>query len=264
MCSAVLTMVRPEVAKQLLAPVTRSAVSRYSGRSDDPAPTLIFQETILELATNTFNAGRFRSKSHFNDLVKKFLNLPPVQHEKLVQDLQLEHLFHKLEGEKRFKYVFSFKRDLTDCMKMLRISQRPIFSIISTVDTSLSKLRDLGEEAGVAFPSVAPSRDNSSVPKSLPNLLAVEGLEALLPLPSFSSVMAGVSADMSDFDKSVVKANEIVIQDEAVEYRKDVINHYMALFNTSASMFNAVDDWLAFYCDLYGHVDASFRLYFVS
>ena len=149
-------------------------------------------------------------------------------------------------------------------MKMLRISQRPIFSIISTVDTSLSKLRDLGEEAGIAFPSVAPSRDNSSVPKSLPNILAVEDLEDLLPLPSFSSIMTGVSADISDYDKCVVEANEMVIRDEAMEYRKDVLNHYMALFNTSASQFNAVDDWLAFYCDLYGHVDASFRLSFVS
>ena len=108
-CSTALAMVRPEVAKQWLAPVPvapqPSALSRYSGRSDEKPPTLVFSLSTLELAYNTFTQGRFRGKSHFPDLVKKFLTLPPDQHEKLVPDLKLETFFKKLEGEKRFKKV---------------------------------------------------------------------------------------------------------------------------------------------------------------
>ena len=110
-CSAALAMVRPDIAKQLLAPtqaaVPPSALSRYSGRSDEKAPTLIFSDSTLELAYNTFTQGRFRGKTHFPELVKKFLTLPPDQHEKLILDLKLEPFFKKLEGERRFKHIFS-------------------------------------------------------------------------------------------------------------------------------------------------------------
>ena len=85
----------------------RMEAVRYSGRSDEKAPTLIFSDFTLELAYNTFTQGRFRGKTHFPELVKKFLTLPPDQHEKLILDLKLEPFFKKLEGEKRFKHIFS-------------------------------------------------------------------------------------------------------------------------------------------------------------
>ena len=66
-CSAALTMVRPEVAKQLIAPGSvvapqPSALTRYPGRSDEKPPTLVFSEASLERAFKTFTQGRFRGK----------------------------------------------------------------------------------------------------------------------------------------------------------------------------------------------------------
>ena len=112
-CSAALTMVRPEVAKQLTAPGSvvapqPSALTRYSGRSDEKPPTLLFSGATLELAYKTFTQGRFRGKSHFHDLVKKFLTLPADQHEKLVQDLKLEPFFKKRNSDTNVFLFFVF------------------------------------------------------------------------------------------------------------------------------------------------------------
>ena len=126
-CSAALSMVRPEVAKQLIAPVPVTALTRYSARSDEKPPSLFLPAGIIELAENTFNAGMFRSRSHWNELVQKFLCLPPDQHNRLVKDLQPEQMFRKMESEARFKYIFQFRKDLGDCLKNLRVSQRLAF-----------------------------------------------------------------------------------------------------------------------------------------
>ena len=164
-CSAALAMVRPEVAKELMKPGSTqpSALSRYSGRSDEKPPTLVFSEPTLELAYNTFTQGRFRGKTHFSDLVKKFLTLPVDQHEKLIQDIKLEAFFKKLVSEKRFKHIFSLGRDIGDCLKMLRVSQRPIFHIISVIDGLLASIKHSGECTGLSFIEGA-LRDNHKVP----------------------------------------------------------------------------------------------------
>ena len=38
-----------------------------------------------------------------------------------------------------------------------------------------------------------------------------------------------------------------------------VKKHYLALYMAAADSASKVDDLLAFYCEVYGHVDASFR-----
>ena len=68
-CSAALSMVRPEVAKQLLAPITHTALARYSARSDETPPTLVLPNGIIDLAENIFTAGMFKSRSHWNVLI---------------------------------------------------------------------------------------------------------------------------------------------------------------------------------------------------
>ena len=58
-CSKALGILRPEVAKQMLAPlIVSSVVSRYAGRSDEKTPTMLFSDATLDLAFNTFTQGR--------------------------------------------------------------------------------------------------------------------------------------------------------------------------------------------------------------
>ena len=72
-CNAALSMLMPEVAKEMMTPMPATALARYAARSDEKAPTLILPNGILELAENTFHAGMFRGRSHFNELVQKTL-----------------------------------------------------------------------------------------------------------------------------------------------------------------------------------------------
>ena len=258
-CNAALAMLRPEVVKQLIAPPVSSAVTRYLGRSDVKPPSLVFSASILQLAERTLSAGQFRSRSHFNELVKKFLTLPPNQHDSLGKDLVSEPLFRKYENERRFRHVFTYKRELGEVLRMLRISQRLIFCMVFTLDNHVNAIRGLGLVAGVAFPAAAPDRLNPDVPKVMPNMLAVESIDDVLPMPQLTSALAGVSGELSVQDRAKIEANMAVIQDQVQEYRKEVVKQFMSLFDSTASAANKLDDYLGFYCDLYGHVDASFR-----
>ena len=259
-CSKALELLRPEVAKQMLAPLSvSSVVSRYAGRSDEKTPTMLFSDATLDLAFNTFTQGRFRGKTHFRDLVDKYLTLPPKQHERLVQDLQLEPLFRKLENEKRFKYIFDIRRRMGDCQKNLRLSQRPIFQVISLVDSCLASFREFGAAAGMKFKTEATVRLNPKVPKPLKDSLAFEiDPASLLPLPELPSMLHGVAA-LSTEDADVLVQNEQKVLNVVSGYRDHVVSLVQNLFETFSQKLNDMDDFLAFYCDLYGHVDACFR-----
>ena len=258
-CSAALALVRPEIVKQLIAPPVSNAVKRYLGRSDVKPPSLVFSASILELAERTFFAGRFRSKTHFNDLVKKFISLPPDQHERLGRDLVSEPMFRKYENERRFRHVFTYKRELSEVVRMLRISQRLIFSMVFTLDNHVNAVRGMGLVAGVAFPAAPPDRVNPNVPKVMPDILAVESTAAVFPVPQLTSALAGVSEELSEQDRARIEANMTVIEDEVQEYRTVVVQQFMSLFSATATAANRLDDLMGFYCDLYSHVDASFR-----
>ena len=257
-CSAALSMLRPEVAKQLVAPITHTALARYSARSDEKPPTLVLPNGIVELAENIFTAGMFKSRFHWNELIQKFLTLPPEQHDRLVRDLKPEPMFKTMESEPRFKYIFQYRKELGECLKNLRISQRPIFSMIDTIDSHIPVLRGLGVSAGICFPDVAPVRDNA-VPKKLPDTLASSDISKLFSLPAFSDLFAGVSSDISNDDKAMIEANLAVIMDEMQESNSSARNHYMSLYSAAANVANKVDDLLNFYCDVYSHTDACLR-----
>ena len=241
------------------APAVQSVASRYSGRSDEKPPSMVLTDSTLELALNTFTQGRFRGKNHFRDLVNKYLSLPPMQHEKLVQDLQLEPLFKKIETEKRFKYLFALKRDMGDNHKNLRLCQRPLLQIISIVDSSLSFARESGIAAGLQFKDEALLRINHKVPKPLTNNLALDQPNSsLFPLPEMPSMLEGL-AHISGEDANILKANEKQLFNTVLAYREHVGSLYMHLFNVLTQNLGDIEDYLAFYCDLYSHVDAGIR-----
>ena len=202
-CRAVLALVRPGVAKELMIPgKVTSAVHRYSSRSDDQPPTLIMPDSAIELAENVFNSGTYKNKGHWQDVVKKFLTLPTDQHERLVRDLELEPMFRSYQSDSRFKHIFKYRKELGDALKMLRISQRVIFDTINTVDTAIPKIRSLGIAAGLSFPEVTPSRANPKVPKQLMDSLSVLGKDAAFAMPQFTDIMDGV-------DKADIPADQL-------------------------------------------------------
>ena len=208
-CHAALAMMRPEVVKQLLAqpPATESVLSRYAGRSDDRPPSMVFSESTLQLAVKTFTQGRFKGKNHFQNLVQKYLSLPSAQHEALTQDLKLEPMLKKLENEPRFKQIFSLKRDVGDCLKTLRITQRPLFQGISLVNSCLTSTREFGIASGVMFKKESVSRDNSKVLKPLSDTLAIESASGMFPLPALPSLFDGLEY-LSDGDRDTLTGTQ--------------------------------------------------------
>ena len=154
-CVAVLDMVKPDVVESLLAQteptVIGDTVSRYAARSDDVSPTLDLSSGIIDLAENVFNAGMFKNKSHFSDMTKKYLLVSTSDHERLTKDLQMETLVKSLEAEKRFKPIFSLRKDFGDSVRKLRISQRIVFSVLADVHGSFKEIKQLGTEAGILF-----------------------------------------------------------------------------------------------------------------
>ena len=259
-CSKALAMIKPEMVKGLIAPSGSSLLERYSGRSDEPAPTLEFTPQIMEFVEKVFNSGPYTNKLHFGELVKKCINLPPKQHEKTVKDLKLESFVYALESDPRYKFVFGFRRDLGEVLRIFRIVQRPLFVVTSEVDSCLSEVKELASSAGLVFPSSPPPRANATnFPKALPDTLFVEDADLLMPLPVLKTTLAGVSDGLSEADRDIIRNNERELSNEIMEYRKSVVHHYMALFNLIATKFGRCDGWFNFYWDMYGHCDATLK-----
>ena len=235
-CRAVLALVRPEVAKELMIPnKASSAVHRYSTRSDEQPPSLTFPESAVELAENVFNSGTYKNKGHWQALVKNYLTLPPDQHERLVRDLEMEPMFRNYQSDNRFRYIFKYRKELGDALKMLRISQRVIFDTINTVDTAIPKIRGLGIAAGLSFPDVTPARSNQKVPKQLLDSLAVSGRDEAFPMPQLTNIFEGVDkANIPADELSQLERNTVVVEDELKDYRQSMLDQYFLLFKLAA------------------------------
>ena len=150
-CRAAMAIESPEMVKQLFMSPPASAASRYAGRSDATPPSLVFPSGILDLAENTFTAGAFRSKFHYNEIVRKYLCLPVSQNDRLARDLKPEPMFRKYESEPIFKFIFAYRRELGDTLKMLRVSQRIIFQMVAAMDSHIPLLKGLGVSAGYVY-----------------------------------------------------------------------------------------------------------------
>ena len=169
--------------------------------------------------------------------------------------MQVEPLFKKLENEKRFKYIFDIRRRLGDCHKSYRLCQRPIFQVISLVDSTLSSAREFGVDAGIKFQAELPSRVNSKVPKPLLNTLAIEDSSNMFPLPELPPILGGIQS-VPKIVEDVVKQNEDVWLGRVRSYRDMVVSQVLDWFDKMSTKLNDIDDYLAFNCDLFGHVDA--------
>ena len=254
-CSAALAIIPdPNIIQKLTTGAgTSGLLSRYAGRCDQVKPTIELSDNVIELAHKMITQGQFRAKNAWPDVVKDYLTLPAAQHERLSQDIVLEGVFSKFRNDKRYKTLFKYHREARDALKNLRLSQRPVLSIIEKVNNVLLVTRQLGEAAGLTFPADPPVRAGVFVPRdtrTVHNNLQIGGTDHVFPPPSIEDL-----AQKHNLDDNA-KADIDKLFDD---YRDDVAKHYTDLFKSLGNSLNDVDDLLIFYSDLYSHVDSSFR-----
>ena len=254
-CKAALLIITDKNIKKMLTQNSAKSglISRYAGRCDDVSPTLSLGAASLEIGQSIFTKGVFKDKRSWQDVVKKYLTLPQIQHNMLTNDIKMEDVLKKYKNERRFKYIFTFQKDVVDILRNLRLSQRPLLSLIEHNHNAILSVRKLAEDAGISFPSNAPEKKSGNVPRDghcLTDPLHVASTDDIFPRPDIKGLIDAASLNES-------QANKVV---EYIEgYRGSVGDKYKQLFDVASNYMNVSEDQLVFYTDLYSHVDASLR-----
>ena len=238
-CSAALSVISdPELVNRLLSITDTKAVNleRYKVRCDDVEQTMFLSPSIVELAKETFNGGKFRDRKVWKYLVKKYLTISHSDHLKLTEDISTEDVFDKFHWDKKYNYIFKFMSDMKDAMKDLRLAQRLLFSSIQNLSTDMTDLRKFGEDIGIVFPESAPARKGANVPRTggkVPDLLDYESYENIFPCP-----------DLVQFvEDSQLSDNESELLEKIFgKYREGVVKTFMAMFKTQATALTSYDD----------------------
>ena len=255
-CSAAFSMIKDKkTIKELCSSGSSKEddlLSRYGGRVDSVKPTLSLDQSTLKLAKKIFSQGVFRDSKLWTEIVRQHLTLTPEQHEELNSDIQSESLLKKYKREKRFRHIFNYQKEMIDFLRNLRISQRPLFSLIERIFVDLSKVRSIGGKAGLVYPDVAPDKVSEvNVPKrEVPDKLKYSDKEELLPRPDVQTFIQNNNLDLDT-------ANNLITLLE--DYRKSVGSKFMELYKVCSDSLNASEDLLVFYTNLLGHIDSSCR-----
>ena len=246
-----------KVIKKLLAPEVETMksglVSRFAGRCDETTATMFLSSSMVEVASQVFSKGTFKDSRMWMDLVKKYLILPPVDHDKLSTDIKTEDFISRFKREKRFKVIFRHFQEMLEALRNLRIAQRPLFAAIDMVNTKMMEIKKIATEAGVQFPHIAPVRSSDLVPRNGRTTLddlKTSSFDSLFPRPDLADFIreAGLNHELSD---KLVKI--------LVDYRGFVTKGYKELYEATADTLTRIDDYTIFYLDLYSHVDSMFR-----
>ena len=254
-CKAALGLITDVNIKTLLTQNSSHSglVSRYAGRCDEQTPTLTLGAASLEIGQSIFTKGVFKDRKSWQQIVKQFLTLPQAQHELLTVDIKTKDIISKYKNEKRFQYIFRFQKDIVDIQKNLRLSQRPLLSLIEKNHEAILSVRQLGGDAGLTFPVVAPVKVGGTVPREgheLSDQLHVDSSDGLFPSPDLETLIN--SAGLNE-----LQAQKVV--DFIDGFNASMRVKYMELFNVTSKYVNVAEDQLVFYTDLYSHVDASLR-----
>ena len=230
-----------------------SLISRYSGRCDVVEPTLVLDPSTVKVAASIFSKGVWKDSRMWTEIIKSFLTLPYEQHEQLTSNLQVEELLYKFRNEPRFKSIFKYISDLANCLKCLRISQRPLFMLMERLNNDITKLRAFATEVGIEFPVQEPARKGTKVPRTgrtVPDKLHYENCEDIFPYPNLSEYI----------QKHNVSQNaEIDLRDLFEDYRSRIGGKFVDLYDMFSGSLNASDDFLIFYFDLISNTDATLR-----
>ena len=206
-CAAALSLIRDKnIIKELCSESKGSSSSlsyRYAGHCDTTVPTLTLDPDTIQVAANIFSKGVWRDSKLFRDIVSKYLNLPAEQHELLTSDLKIEDALKKYRKQKRFKYIFDYQKDLMENLRNLRVIQRPLFALMERTNKDLSKVREIGEKAGLKFPDSAPVKkdgDGVHVPRvghAVPDQLKYSDHENTFSRPDVSSFVQDHGLDLN-------------------------------------------------------------------
>ena len=229
------------------------SLDRYAGRCDDVKPTVSLSDNVVKLAHEMITKGQFRDKKDWARIVRKYLTLPTPQYEMLSKDIKLEDVFDKFKGDPRYKNLFKYHNEARDALKSLRIAQRPVLCVIQRVNKELNFVRKAGEKSGMTYPAEAPPRSGNFVPRDnrkVPDKLKYESTEQMFPTPDLTTFAAKFQLG----DDAITGLERILDN-----FRSDIGNKYLSLYNNVSAAFNDIDDYLIFHTDLYSHCDAAFR-----
>ena len=255
-CATALNFISSKAKVKLLTNGGQSGsglVSRYSGRCDSVVPTLDLAPDTLQLMRDIFTKGQFKDRKAWVDIIKNFLTLPADQHELLAADIKAEDVLNKFRREKRFSHVFTFQKDLVNCLKNLRVAQRPIFSLIERTNKKMLDVKNIGVKCGIEFSDTPPAKSGGHVPRVgrvLTDQMHISDFGNVLPRPDISDLV-----DQAKLTEE--QAEQVVATLEA--YRSSVGKSFMGLFESYTEFLNSTEDFLIFYSDLYSHCDGSLR-----
>ena len=130
---------------------TSGLKSRFSGsnRCDQTVPSMSLTDEVVEAAREMLAKGQFKNKKCWDDVIKKHLTLPLLQHQSLTNDLKNEDIFNKCRKEKRFRNIFKYQGEIRDCVKNYRLSERPVLKVVETLNELMLNARKFGEDNGI-------------------------------------------------------------------------------------------------------------------
>ena len=124
-------------------------------------------------------------------------------------------------SDKRYKSLFKHHCEARDALKNLRLSQRPVPSVIKMINNVLLVTRQLGETAGLTFSTDPPVRAGVFVPRdtqTVHNNLRVGGADHVLPPPSIEDL-----ARKYNLNDNTKRTSTVSFDD----YRDDVSKYYI-------------------------------------
>ena len=238
------------------SPSTSSGLkSRYGGRCDEIVPTMSLSDEVLDTVVDILAKGKFHGRSTWKEVIKKYLVLPPHQHDKLMNDLKSEDLFNKFRREKQFRNIFKYQGEVRDCLEMFRLSQRPLFSMMEHLNSGLIVSRQFGESIGLVYPKTPPPRCGVNVPRESTSRSSLDNLKPesaadIIPCQNLSDFLHSLNLRGRDRD---------LITDFVEGYRASIGRKILDFYMSVAANLNNIEDLLVFYFDLLSHSDASMK-----
>ena len=247
-CASNLSFVNDQdVVKKLTARTNSSLVSKYSGRCDVLEPTLPLSDDTIQLALGIYTKGVFKDTRQWVEVIRKHLTIANDKHEMLNADIQYEDVLNKFKKEPRFNGIFRVASDLAKCIKNLRISTRPLLSLMEKVNGDMDKVRAIGQDNGMVFPDIesAPVRTGSNVPRNGRTLrdslyYSKEGVQDLFK---------DSTPDLSEFYEQLNHNSAIKLRDVFESFRSSVGDQFLKLFDLIAAILNLSEDQLIFFAE---------------
>ena len=258
-CKAVFHMLRKAVRQQLVVdgagapsavPDTRERLVR--GRSDSLPATLVFTDQEVDLHQTIHGQGKFR-RGHFDDITKKFYRLTPAHHKLLVKNIESEDLFTAYANDKKFDYIFQYKKDVLTCVRQLRVSTRPFVLAMSNSTDLARHVRKAGEDAGYKYPEEPPEVPMRG-PTPVVDCLTPSETKDTFPLPGLTDPTEGVIG-LDDLSRSMIRTNHDSNLAAMVGFRETVAKQFDDFYQGVSKCSLALDNNLTSTSQLIGHVD---------